>query len=95
MSAYGNLGEFIQADERPRTAPPVAEVRKVEAVAPRRVRAPVEEPDVEKAPADYVEDSYAAMFGMTRRAAEKGHPVRMEMPCGDCIFEMARAMAGG
>ncbi len=93
MSAYGNLGAFIE-QEAPKP-PPVSEVRKVEAVAPKRVDPPVEDPTMDKAPADYVQDSYAAVFGMTRTAAEKGHPIRMEMPCGDCIFEMARAMAGG
>lgn len=93
--SYGDLGSFIRTEE-PATKPePKAEVRKVDAVAPARVEAPREEPITEKAPADYTQDAYARAFGMRKTAADKGYSVRMEMPCGGCIMEMARAMAGG
>jgi hypothetical protein len=48
-----------------------------------------------KTPADYAADTFAAVYGGTAKLMEKGVKIKMELPCSDCVMEMARAMAGG
>jgi hypothetical protein len=89
---YGNLLGFIHDPEpsaaQPRPTPASSEAPKREAEKPADAEA-------QKTPSDYAADAFATVFGGTRKLAENGVKVKLELPCVDCVMEAANAMAGG
>lgn len=92
--SYGNLLSFIPD---PTPSAPAAQPRPTPASgsAPTREAEKPAAPDAPKTPADYAAEAFSTVFGGTAKLAEKGVKVKMELPCPDCVMEMARAMAGG
>jgi hypothetical protein len=89
--SYGNLLSFIpdpapSAQPRPTPASGSSPTRETEKPAVA---------EAAKTPADYAQETFATVFGGTAKLVEKGVKVRMDLPCTDCVMEMARAMAGG
>jgi hypothetical protein len=91
---YGNLLGFLP-DATP--SAPAAQPRPTPASsdAPKREAEKSAESEAQKTPSDYTADAFATVFGGTRKLAENGVKVKLELPCPDCVMEMARAMAGG